>query len=181
MKLPIECRLLVAVLLTLSGLLEAAPEVKEGREKPTATVLIFTTTDCPVANAMVPEITRISKDFAEKGVAFQLVYIDPDTTPAKVREHAMEYRIMIPQVLDPDHKLVKRYKAERTPEAFVVRRDGGVAYHGRINNLYHAPGQRRRAPTTHELRDALSAVLSGEKIANPHVPAIGCVIADFAK
>jgi hypothetical protein len=124
---------------------------------------------------------RIHKDFAGKGVAFTLVYIDPDTTEARAREHAKEYGIKMPQTLDPDHKLVKRYKATRTPEAFVLQADGSVAYHGRINDLYHAPGQRRRSPTTHELRDALNAVLSGGPIANAHVPAVGCVIADFAR
>jgi hypothetical protein len=144
-------------------------------------VLIFTTTDCPIANAMLPEIARIAQEFSEKGVAFTLVHVDPDTTIAKARDHAKEYVIGLPVLLDPKHELVKRCKAERTPEACVILPDGSVAYHGRINDLYHAPGKRRHAPGSNDLRDALAAVVSGRKVANAYQPAVGCVIADFAR
>jgi hypothetical protein len=107
--------------------------------------------------------------------------VDPDTSAATVREHAKSYGISIASVLDPKHELVKRYKATRTPEAFVILPDGSTAYHGRINDLYHAPGQRRRAPTTNDLRDALASVVSGKPVLKNYQPAIGCVIADFAR
>lgn len=146
-----------------------------------ASVIIFTTTDCPIANAMLPEITRIEQEFSKKGITFTLVQVDPDTSAAAVREHAQSYGINIPSVLDPKHELVKRYKATRTPEAFVILPDGSTAYHGRINDLYHAPGQRRRSPTTNDLRDALASVVSGKPVLKNHQHAVGCVIADFAR
>ncbi len=146
-----------------------------------ASVLIFTTTNCPIANAMQPEIARLHYEFKDKGVVFTLVHIDPDTTAAKAREHADAYSITVPYVLDPHHVLVKRYGATRTPEAYVLSANGAVAYHGRINDLYHAPGQRRRSPATHDLRDAITAVLAGKPVAVTGQAAVGCVIADFAK
>lgn len=170
--------LFCAVWIIATPLAAAAPEFRHGEK---ASVLIFTTTDCPIANAMLPEITRIQQEYLKKGVAFILVQVDPDTSAAAVREHAKSYGISIPSVLDPKHELVKRYKATRTPEAFVILPDGSTAYHGRINDLYHAPGQRRRSPTTNDLRDALAAVLSGKPVLKNYQPAIGCVIADFAR
>lgn len=175
-------RLLSLLLLAaaiLPPLSSAAPPAYEHGEK--ASVLVFTTTDCPVANAMLPEIARIARDFSAKGAPFTLVYVDPDTTEARAREHANSYGISIPFVLDPRHELVKRCKAERTPEACVILPDGGVAYRGRINDLFYSPGKRRRSPTTHDLREALAAVVSGRKVTNAHQPAVGCVIADFAR
>jgi hypothetical protein len=171
--------LFVLVVAILPALAFATPPAYKHGEK--ASVLIFTTTDCPVANAMLPEIARIARDFSSKGAAFTLVYVDPDTTEARAREHAKTYGISIPYVLDPRHELVKRCEAERTPEACVILPDEGVAYRGRINDLFYAPGQRRRSPTTHDLREALAAVISGREVANAHQPAVGCVIADFAR
>src|SRR5687767_8658449 len=95
----------------------AAPEFKRGEQ---GSVLIVTTTDCPVANAMLPEIARVQRDFAPRGITFTLVHVDPDTTAAKAREHAKAYSITMPLLLDPMHELVKRCKATRTPEAFVI-------------------------------------------------------------
>ena len=156
----------------------AAPEFKRGEK---ASVLIFTTTDCPVANAMMPEITRLQKEYAAKGIAFTLVHVDPDTTDALARKHAKDYGVSVPFALDPKHELVKRYKAARTPEAFLILPDGSIPYHGRINDLYYAPGQRRRSPTTHDLRDAMESILSSRPVAKSAQPAVGCVIADFAR
>lgn len=170
--------LLLASCLGMNALPAAPPAIQPGKK---ATVLLFTTTDCPVANALLPEITRIQHDFAAQGVAFTLIHVDPDTTAAKAREHASAYGIKMPAILDPAHQLVKRYHATRTPEVVLLRPDDSIAYHGRINDLYTAPGQRRRSATTHDLRDALAALLSGKKVSNPHQPAVGCIIADFAK
>jgi thiol-disulfide isomerase/thioredoxin len=156
----------------------AAPAFQRGEK---ASVLIFTTTDCPIANAMLPELARLQEAFAPKGVSFTLVHVDPDTTPASAQEHAKSYKVTVPMVLDPKHALVKRYHATRTPEAFVILPDDTIVYHGRINDLYHAPGQRRRSPSTNDLKDALAAVVSERPVPNAYQPAIGCVIADFAK
>src|SRR4051812_40861110 len=169
-----------AACLAAASLHAAAPEFARGEK---ATVLMFTTTDCPISNAMLPEVSRLQREYAPKGVSLTLVHVDPDTTQAKAREHAKAYDLSIPFVLDPQHQLVKRYGATRTPEAFVILPDGTIAYHGRINDLYYAPGQRRRAPTTNDLREALATVIAGTKITKQksYYPAIGCVIADFAR
>ncbi len=47
-------------------------------------VLLFVTTDCPVANAFAPEINRIVSDYGPRGVAFTRVYTDVTLTPEAV-------------------------------------------------------------------------------------------------
>src|SRR5688572_19029745 len=40
-----------------------------------ATVLVFLMHDCPVTNAMAPELARLSTEFAPRGVRFFGVYV----------------------------------------------------------------------------------------------------------
>ena len=49
-----------------------------------------------------------------------------------------------------------------------------MRYRGRIDNRYASDGKRRDDPTTHELVDALEAVLAGEAPAIAQTKAFGC-------
>ena len=126
------------------------PLAKEGKEKKAAVVLIFTATDCPVANYFQPTIRRLADEFDEKGVTIFQVYPDRDTDEEAAKTHAREYKITTPQVLDPDQKLARAAKAEKTPEAVVYGADGKVAYRGRIDDTYARP--RKKAGQADHLR-----------------------------
>lgn len=63
-----------------------------------------------------------------------------------------------------------------SPEAFVLDDEGRVRDHGRIDDQFVARRKANANPVTHELQDALDAVLAGREVAEPHVPAIGCPI-----
>ena len=49
-----------------------------------ATVFLFTSTDCPISNRYAPEVQRVYRAFAPKGVRFFLVYPNPADTPDAV-------------------------------------------------------------------------------------------------
>jgi hypothetical protein len=49
-------------------------------------------------------------------------------------------------------------------------------YLGRIDDRFPDLGVRREEPTTHELRDALDAVLAGKPVETPRTLAVGCFI-----
>jgi hypothetical protein len=141
-----------------------------------AQVLVFVTQDCPISNHFAPEIGRIAREYAAKSVPFLLVHVDPDLTPDAARQHAREYALRLPVLLDPEHLLVRRAGAKVTPEAAVVRPDGSVAYCGRIDDRFGKLGRQRPEPTTRDLRTALDAVLAGKPVSQPRVEAIGCPI-----
>ena len=155
--------------------LAAPPGVK-------AMVFLFTSTDCPISNRYAPEVRRIVAAFAQHGVAFRLVYPNPAERPSAIREHmaAFGYDGAIQALRDPKLALAKYVKATVTPEAAVIA-GGRVAYLGRIDDRYVDLGLERPAPTTHDLADALSAVLAGRPVAHPTTQAVGCFIADFAR
>jgi len=144
-----------------------------------ANVLVFITRDCPISNQYAQEIGRLAHDYADKGVTFLLVHVDPTTSAADAKAHAKEYELDLPILLDPKHELVTRTRAKVTPEAAVITPDGKVAYCGRIDDRFGKLGRQRPAPTQRDLRDAIDAVLAGRPIAAQRVTAIGCPIADL--
>jgi hypothetical protein len=145
-----------------------------------AVVFLFTATDCPISNRYAPEVQRVYHAFAAKGVRFFLVYPNPADKPAMIRAHATSFGYPADALRDPKQALVKLAQATVTPEAavFVGRR---LAYHGRIDDRYVDLALERPAPTTHDLDDALTAVLAGRPVPHPVTQAVGCYIADFAR
>ena len=141
-----------------------------------ATVLLFTDTECPIANAYAPEIRRLAAEFAPRGVRFFLVYADPARGAAEVQAHRDAFGYALPALLDPAHELVARAGATTTPEAGLFLPTGELVYRGRIDDRYVDFGKQRAAPTTRDLRAALEAVLAGQDPAKPWPPSIGCNI-----
>jgi hypothetical protein len=137
-------------------------------------VLIFYWHDCPISNGYAPELNRI---FAgNTNFAFYIVQVDPDLTVAAAKQHAREYDLRAPVLLDPDHRLVKVAKAMVTPEAVVFGKNGKILYRGRIDDIYAAPGKKRGVTTRHDLQDALDSIAAGKRVKKPETKAIGCLI-----
>jgi hypothetical protein len=140
-------------------------------------VLFFISTDCPISSSYAPEMQRICRDYAAKGVACTLVYEDLKLDSEAVRKHLAEYGYRgIPAVIDGDRKIATRAQATITPQAVVIDPRGNIRYRGRIDNLYAALGTRRQQATVYDLRDALNAVLAGTPVAHPETKALGCYI-----
>lgn len=141
-----------------------------------ATVLVFTAVDCPISDRYAPEVKRLAARYAGRGVRFWIVYANRGERPEAARTHAEAFGYGLPVALDAAATLADRAQAAVTPEAAVFDADGRLVYHGRIDDRYVDFGVDRQAPTTHELDDALTAVLAGRAVARPAVPAVGCAI-----
>jgi thiol-disulfide isomerase/thioredoxin len=152
-----------------------------------ASIAFFVATDCPVSNAYAPEIQRVCRDYSGQGVGCSLIYEDVETMhggaslPQQVRGHLDQYRYTgIPAAIDGNRAAAAVAKATITPTAVVVDRGGAIRYRGRIDNLYAALGKTRQQVTSHDLRDALDAVLAGRPVPHPETESIGCFITDPA-
>jgi hypothetical protein len=147
-----------------------------------ATALIFTRTDCPVANQAAPEIERVRALFADRGVRFWLVYVDPQEPADRIEAHGREYGLRAPAIRDPDHALVRRTGVRVTPEAAVYVFDGQtprLSYRGRIDDRMIELGRQRPRATRFDLRDALQTALDQTSPAVVTTAAVGCEIADL--
>lgn len=141
-----------------------------------AVVLVFISPDCPVANYYQPTLRRIVEQYREAGVAWYYVHALPQVTPEKAKQHALEFSIPAPVLLDPQHALARACGAKKMPQAAVLDRRGTIAYLGRIDDTFVGFGQRRAQPTEHTLRDAIADVLAGRVVATPRTDSVGCII-----
>jgi hypothetical protein len=140
-------------------------------------VILFVTSDCPVSNGYAPEIQRICDGARTKGGSCTLVYEDFSIDAATVRAHRNEYRYReIPAVIDHDHAVAHRARATVTPQAVVVTPGEVIKYRGRVDDRYIALGRQRRVVTSHDLREAIDAVIGGKPVPTAETEAIGCVI-----
>ena len=146
-----------------------------------ATVFVFITTDCPIANRYAPDIQRLAAIFASQGVRFWLVYANPHEPLESIRNHLRQFQYAIPALRDPEHALVRFTKATVSPEAAVVDQGGVLLYHGRIDDRWVNIGRDRPSPTRRDLVEALSAILDGKPVAQSATPAVGCILSDFLR
>jgi hypothetical protein len=144
-----------------------------------AIVVIFTRTDCPIANRYAPEVQRLHRAFGPKRVAFRLVYLDPGEPVEAIRSHLRQYGYDIPALRDPRHVLVALTGARATPEAAVFTAERRMVYRGRIDDWYVDLNKVRPSPTRHDLRDVLTALLAGTPVEPRTTDAVGCFIADL--
>jgi thiol-disulfide isomerase/thioredoxin len=141
-------------------------------------VLVFVRTDCPISNRYAPTIQQLSGQYS-KNAAFFLVYPGKKETPDAIRKHDRDYGYRFAALRDPQHVLVKQSDAQITPEAAVFDASRRLVYHGRIDNLYEDFGHSRKSATTHELADAIEAVVAGKSLNGKATPAVGCYISDL--
>lgn len=140
-----------------------------------ATVLLFISTDCPIANRYAPEMERLHQTYRPKGVHFLRVYLSEPGDKAAILTHTKEFRLTMPAVLDPEHLWVRATGVRVTPEAAVIGPDGTVRYRGRIDsrNVEHG---RERPNYRRDLAVALDEFLENKPISEPETNAIGCFI-----
>jgi Redoxin len=141
-----------------------------------ATVLVFTAVECPISDRYAPAVRRLAERYGARGVRFWLVYPNDGELPAAVKGHAEAFSYGLPVALDTARALADLAQATVTPEVAVFDRDGRLRYHGRIDDRYSDFGVDRPVPTTHDLDEALAAVLDGRAVTRPHAPAVGCAI-----
>jgi hypothetical protein len=144
------------------------------------TVLVFTTTDCPISNRYAPEVQRLATKFAGK-VRFTLVYPVPTDTDTLIRAHVKKFGYTMDWQRDTAQALVKKTGVTVTPEVAVLGADNRVLYRGRIDDRYIDFGRDRPAPTVRDLERSLEAVLAGLPVPVPETRAVGCFLPDLVK
>ena len=147
-----------------------------------ALVVVFSCNHCPYVVGSEDRMVRFALEYAPKGVAFVAINSnETDNHPTDSFEHmvrrAKEKNFPFPYLRDESQDVARAYGALRTPHYFLFARGGDDAngpwqlrYTGRMDDNPRNPGAER----THELVDAVEAVLAGRpppvEVTNP----IGC-------
>src|SRR5437879_3744067 len=69
-----------------------------------AVVVVFLSTECPIANKYLPVISELAKKDAERSVQWLAVYSGPSDDAAKVAAHVKQYEIKITALVDSDQQ-----------------------------------------------------------------------------
>jgi len=139
--------------------------------------VIFTCNHCPYAQAYEDRLIQIQKDFSDQRVALIAINANesqnyPEDDFPKMVIRSKEKGFNFPYLRDETQSVADAYGAHYTPEIFLLDQERRLQYTGRIDDHW----QDAEAVQTHDLRDAIIALLSGEKVKNAETHAIGCTI-----
>jgi peroxiredoxin len=142
-----------------------------------AIVVFFSCNHCPYVQAYEERLMGLQRDFADRKVALVAINANetanyPEDTFPKMVTRAKEKGFNFPYLRDETQAVADAYGAHYTPEIFLLDADHILRYTGRIDDNWQHPEK----VTTHNLRDALEAVLSSRPVTDPETHAVGCTI-----
>jgi peroxiredoxin len=138
-----------------------------------AVLVVFTCNHCPVAKAYEDRLIEIDRDYKDLGVALVAINVnnlEADKLPA-MKERAEEKGFEFQYLYDPSQNIGRAYGATVTPHAFILDGKRKVAYMGAIDDNQNAEKAEK-----HYVRDALDAVVAGNKPEPAKTKQFGCGI-----
>lgn len=163
-------------MLDMSGQLHLLGE-KDGTR---ATVVVFLSTECPVARQLIPELGRIHERFRTEHVEFYGVFSDPSVTWKQADLFVKEFGIKFPVLFDGSGELAHTLKPSHVPEAFLINAHRAVVYRGRINDMYRQVGKRQLEATENDLINAIAATIEGRLPDVRFSQPVGCPIENLS-
>ncbi|MBX3389032.1 MAG: thioredoxin family protein [Phycisphaeraceae bacterium] len=117
----------------------------------------------------------LNKKYSEQGVVFLAINsgaagkegAGKDTNASAKKDWKIEYPIL----LDETGSVGKMYGAKRTPEMYIINKDGTLAYHGAIDD---EPG--KGVGKTNYVAKALDEILAGSKVTTTETKPYGCTV-----
>lgn len=140
-----------------------------------ALVLAFFSTTCPISNKLGPELARLERDCAARGIAVWLVNAAPADTDAELAGFAAKFALKAPIVPDRDGAVGRALGLASTTEIFVIDRRRTLVYRGAINDRYGL-GYARDTATRNYAREAIDAVSAGRPPEIGATSAPGCAV-----
>ena len=110
----------------------------------------------------------------DKGVAWLAINTTPGTTAPANNMWISKYDVKYPLLLDKRGKVGRLYDARRTPQMFVIDKEGVIRYTGAIddNSLLN----KRPAEITNYVVNAVKQLVDGETVTPDSTKAYGCTI-----
>jgi peroxiredoxin len=138
-------------------------------------VVVFSCNHCPYVVGSEERMKKFYADYKPQGVAMIAINSNetkdhPTDSFEHMKSHVKEVGITWPYVRDETQEIARAYGALRTPHFYVFDADRKLRYTGRMDDNPRNPGKE----TTHELRDAVDALLAGRTPAVPMTNPIGC-------
>jgi thiol-disulfide isomerase/thioredoxin len=151
------------------------PIASDGLYGAKATVVIFTSFDCPNSNNYTPTLLDFARKYDDMGIKF-IAVAENDLTESELKAKVAEFKLPYPVFTDPKQAIADTFKAKTTPEAFVLDHNRVLRYRGRIDNMFSERLKRNPKVTDHDLENAIEDLLAGKPVRTPITVAVGCPI-----
>ena len=138
-------------------------------------VTVFLGTECPIGNAYVPSLIDLQNRYRDQGVQVIGVNANLSDSSESIAEHVKEFKIDFPVLVDEDQLAADLFRAQRTPEAFVLDRRRQIRYRGRIDDRLGYDFKRDK-PRRADLEEAVKELLAGEEVSVAETELEGCLI-----
>lgn len=131
---------------------------------------------CPYVQAYENRVIQLAKDFASRGVQFVAINPNDDSRYAEDSFEEMVKRTKskgypFPYLRDETQEVARRYNAICTPQMYAFDKARRLRYHGRVDDN-RDPSQAQ----SHELKDALDALLAGKSPPIEQTRPFGCSV-----
>jgi len=141
-----------------------------------AVVLMVQGNGCPIVRQAVPTLREIRSQYRDKGVEFLLINSNLQDKSAAIAEEAKEFAFDVPVLVDETQLVGESLGLTRTAEVLVIDpKTWTLAYRGPVDDKLSYEKQRLVAQHAY-VRDALDAVLTGQKVQTAQVNSVGCII-----
>lgn len=139
-------------------------------------VIIFTSNACAYDEYYRDRINTLSKELHDK-VPVLLINssVDPIESMDNMVRKAQLLGLTVPYLADKDQTLMQQLGATKTPQAFLLKNNGGkfsLVYSGAIDDNPQVKTDVRHA----YLKDAIDIMLTNQKIETAEVRPVGCTI-----
>jgi peroxiredoxin/mono/diheme cytochrome c family protein len=140
-----------------------------------AVVVVFVGTECPLAQRYMPRLSELAKKYRGQQIEFLAIDSNQQDSLAEIAHFAESQKVNFPVKKDPRNKIADVFGATRTPEAYVLDREGVIRYSGLIDDQFGI-GYAHDKPKRRYVDDALGDVLAGREVRVTATASIGCRI-----
>ncbi|MEX1138576.1 MAG: thioredoxin family protein [Bacteroidota bacterium] len=144
---------------------------------PKGLLVIFTCNHCPYAQAVWPRSISLA-EFA-RGLGIHTVAVNPnihpeypEDAPEVMKDKIKEWEIPFPYLIDESQTVAAAYKAQCTPDIYLLDGERRLVYHGRIDDNW----QDESKVTKRELKEAITNLAAGRSVSGKQFPSMGCSI-----
>ena len=134
-------------------------------------VVVFLANHCPVVGMYEDRVIDFTSDYKDKGVkvvGIAVSSMEKDKLPG-IKDYMKDHKSNYIYGYDESQAIGKAYGATKTPQFFVLDKERKIRYTGAMDD-----NQREDKVTKTYLRDAVDAVLKGEKVPVEETRATGC-------
>lgn len=143
-------------------------------------IMVFTSNHCPFSKAYEDRIIALDRKFGPQGFPV-VALLSSDATLYeedsfdRMQARARTKNYTFPYLLDDSQVVAKAFGASRTPQVYVLKRNGDrftVEYIGSIDDSPQDAGTVQRA----YVDEAVTSLLAGKPVVTPLTKPIGCAL-----